>query len=275
MVPSEGKGTALKGEIKMETHGPRKTGWLAMGIMVALLPFAGQTTQGQDLDTERWQLRVTPYLWAAGVDGHLKVRDTKVDVDVPFRDVWDSLDFAAMAHIEAQKGRWGLLSDVIYLALSTEKDLNVANARLDLDTWIVEFGGFYRLVDWSGDRRLPMSLDVLLGGRYWNVDADLRVGPLRRDGDASWVDPFVGLRWTGELTDWFSLYARGDVGGFGIYDDASKFTWSADGGAAFKLSQCVTVLAGYRALNIDKHGHQDLAANLTFAGPVLGLMIRF
>ncbi len=259
----------------METHGLRETGLLAVGILVASLPFVRQAAQGQDLGTDRWQLSVTPYMWLSGIDGDVKVRDTEVGVDVPFADILDALDFGALLHIEAQKGRWGLLSDVIYLALSTDKDLNVVNAKLDIDSWIVEFGGFYRLGAWSGDRRLPMSLDVLVGGRYWNLDVDLTIGPLGREASAGWVDPFIGLRWTGELTDWLGLYARGDIGGFDIYDEASKLTWNVDAGAAFNLSKSVVLLAGYRALNIDREEHHNLEADLTLAGPEVGLMIRF
>jgi hypothetical protein len=259
----------------MKTRGFRETGLLTVGVLVASLSFGGRAAHGQGLDTDRWQLSVTPYGWLAGLQGDVKVRDTTVHVDVPFHDILDALDFTAMVHIEARKGKWGLLSDVMYLATSTEKDLNVVNAKLDQDMWIVEFGGFYRLGDWSGDRRLPMSLDALVGGRYWNLDTDLTIGPLSRGASADWVDPFVGLRWIGRLTDWLSLYARGDIGGFGIYDEASKLTWNADGGAAFNLSKNVALLAGYRALNIDRRERHNLDADLTILGPEVGLIIRF
>jgi hypothetical protein len=259
----------------MKTHGLRETSLLTVGIMVASLPLVGQAAQGQDLDTDRWQLSVTPYGWLAGLQGDVKVRDTTVHVDVPFHDILDALDFTAMVHIEAQKGRWGLLSDVMYLAVSTSKDLNIVDAQLDQDMWIVEFGGFYRLADWSGSSRLSMSVDALIGGRYWNMDADLDIGPLSRNSNADWIDPFIGLRWIGRLTDWLSLYARGDIGGFGVYDDASRLTWNADGGAAFNLSKSVALLAGYRALNIDRPERHNLDADLTILGPEVGLIIRF
>jgi hypothetical protein len=259
----------------MKTHGLGETNLLAVGIMVAFLSFAGQAAQGQDPGTDRWQLSVTPYGWLAGVQGDVKVRDTTVHVDVPFHDILDALDLTAMVHIEAQKGRWGLLSDVMYLAVSTDKDLNVASARLDQDMWIVEFGGFYRLLDRPVGPGLPMSVDALLGGRYWNLDTDLTIGPLSRSSNIDWVDPFIGLRWIGRLTDRLSLYARGDIGGFGVYDEASKLTWNADGGAAFHLSKNVALLAGYRALNIDRRERDNFDADLTILGPEVGLIIRF
>jgi hypothetical protein len=265
----------IRREIQMGTHGLRETRLLAVGIMMASLSFMGRAAQGQDLEPDRWKLSATPYMWLSGINGDVKVRDTEVDVDVPFSDILDALDFGALVHIEAQKGRWGLLSDVIYLALSTDKDLNVVNAKLEIDTWIVELGGFYRLGAGSRDSKTPMSLDVLVGGRYWNLDTELTIGPLGREATAGWVDPFVGLRWIGELTDWFALYVRGDIGGFGIYDEASKLTWNVDAGAAFNLSKSVALLAGYRALNIDRRERHNLDADLTLAGPEVGLMIRF
>jgi hypothetical protein len=259
----------------MKAHRLLRTGLVAIGMMAVFLHFTGHSAQGQDLDSDGWQLSVMPYFWFSGVEGDAKVRGNEVDVDVGFDDIWDALDFGGQVHIEAQKGRWGLLLDPIYLALSADKELNVLNAKIEMDMWIVEFGGFYRIGDWSGDRGFPMSLDVLVGGRYWNLETELEIGPLSRESNTDWVDPFVGLRWIGELTDWLLVYVRGDIGGFAIYDDASESTWNVQAGPAVKLSKNVTLLLAYRALSVDKEEGNNLEADLTFAGPEIGLHIQF
>lgn len=252
-----------------------KTRLLVLGVMVASLPCAGQAAAGQDLDSDRWQWSVTPYFWLSGLDGDVRIRETEVDVGVGFDDVWDALDFGAQVHIEAQKGRAGLLVDPTYLALSVDKELNIANAELEMKIWIVEFGGFYRIGDWSGAKSFPSSLDVLVGGRCWNLDVELDIGPLRRESDSAWVDPFVGLRWITQLTDQLLLVVRGDVGGFAIYDDASEFTWNIYAGGGVKLSKNLTFLAGYRVLNVDREEGSNFEADLTMAGPEIGLLIQF
>jgi hypothetical protein len=258
----------------MRRHKSRRTTLAVVGMMMVFLSGPGPRARGQELDPDRWRLSVTPYFWASGVTGDVTVRGNRVDVDVGFNEILDAFDFGGLVHIEAQKGRWGLFVDTIYLALSTDKDLNVVNAKLELDQWIVEFAGFYRLLDQPGYQGWPMSVDVLLGGRYWNIDADLDIGPLGSNVSNDWVDPFVGLRWTGQFNKWLLAYVRGDVGGFGIYDDASKFTWNVEGGPIVKLSETFSIILAYKALNIDRD-QNELETNLTFAGPALGLYIQF
>ncbi len=115
--------------------------------------------------------------------------------------------------------------------------------RLLQTRWLVEFGGFYRLGNRPGAGSFPSSLDVLLGGRYWNLDAELDIGPLHRGSNTGWVDPFVGLRWIVQPIDWLRLVLRGDTGGFDLYSDASQFTWNVFAGGGVKLSKNLTALA--------------------------------
>ncbi|MGE5295295.1 MAG: hypothetical protein ACM3VT_10750 [Solirubrobacterales bacterium] len=245
-------------------------------MIAAFVLFAGHRAQGQALDSDGWHLSVTPYFWFSGIEGDVKVRDAEVDVDVGFDKIWDALDFGAQVHIEAQKGRWGLLLDPTYLALSVDDEsIDVVDAELEIDLWIVEFGGFYRIVDSLDRRGFPGALDVLLGGRYWSMETQLDIGPLSRESNDEWVDPFFGLRWTAQLTDKLLVLVRGDVGGFAIYEDASDFTWNVFAGPAMKLSKNMTLLVGYRALGIDRDEGDNSKADLTLAGPEIGLQFQF
>jgi hypothetical protein len=261
--------------MKMKSHKLLNTSLLAMGMMMASLHFTGQAAKGQDLESDRWQLSVTPYIWMTGMNGDVKVRGAEAEIDVGFDDIWDALDFAGQVHIEAQKGRWGLLLDPTYMALSADKELNVADAEMEIDIWIVEFGGFYRIMDSPGFKGRPMSLDVLAGGRYWDMETQLDIGALSGDAHSNWVDPFIGLRWVTQLTDRLLLHVRGDIGGLAVYDDASEFTWNVYAGLGFKLSEKMTLVTGYRALDLDREEGDDLETDLTMAGPEIGLHIQF
>jgi len=253
-----------------------RTGLLAVGMMALSLHLAGPAALGQDLHSDGWQLSVTPYFWFSGIEGDLTVRGNDVDVDAGFDDILDVLDYGVQVHVELQNGRWGLLVDPTFLAFSADDDqLDVLNADLETDLWIVEFGGFYRIVDALDEQGLPGAVDVLLGGRYWNMETELDIGPLNFESDNDWVDPFIGLRWIVQLTDRLLVHIRGDVGGFAIYDDASEFTWNVYAGPAMKLSKNVTFVSGYRALGIDKEKGNSFEADLTFAGPQIGLHIQF
>lgn len=259
----------------MKAHGLLKTRLLAMGMMMASLHCAGQAAQGQDVESDGWHLSVTPYLWMTGIEGDVTVRGNTADVDVGFDDIWDALDFAGQVHIEAQKGRWGLLLDPTFMALSADEELNVADAEMEIDMWIVEFGGFYRIMDSPGFKDRPMSLDVLGGGRYWDMETQLDIGAISGDAHSNWVDPFIGLRWVAQLADRLLLHIRGDIGGFAVYDDASEFTWNVYAGLGFNLSKKMTLVTGYRALDLDREEANKLEADLTMAGPQIGLHIQF
>jgi hypothetical protein len=260
---------------EMKVH--RVPGTVGLAILLLILAFQppGRSAYGQDSGSNELEISVTPYLWLAGIDGDLKVKGNEVDVDVDFcDDVWDALDFAGMVHIEATDGIWGVFVDPMYLSLSTDEDLGVADADIDIDMWTVEFGGFYRIAEWDTGGR-PSRLDVLGGGRYWYLESQVDIGPVSRKQKHDWVDPFVGLRWVGQMNDWLMLHARGDVGGFAVNEDASELTWNVYVGPGFILSENTTLLAGYRWLNIDREKGSDTETDLTFSGPMVGLYIRF
>jgi hypothetical protein len=220
---------------------------------------------------------VTPYFWFAGIEGDMKVRENKVDIDVGFSDVWDALDFGAAAHIEAKKGKWGILFDAMYLSLSTDEDLKPATAEVEFDIWTIELGGLYQIAEWpSGDGSgRKTTLELLGGGRYWDVDQEIEIGAVSRSMNPDWVDPFVGARLIVEMKDWLVLHLRGDVGGFAVSSDASEFTWNVFGGPAFKLSDKFSIVAGYRALGLDREKGSDFESDVTLHGPMLGAHIQF
>ena len=58
----------------------------------------------------------------------------------------------------------------------------------------------------------------------------------------SLVDPFVGLRGRLDVTDNLYVFARGDVGGFGV---GSDFVWNVNTGVGFDITEHFGVAAGY------------------------------
>ena len=246
---------------------------ISISIVLVLFGCICPSAFGQDNPTggEKWEFSVTPYFWMAGIEGDVTVKGNKADVDVDFDEILDVLDFGGQVHIEAQKGPWGLLFDLSFLALSSD-DLRPPNAEMELDMWIVELGGFYRLGDWptGGMNGGAMTLDLLAGGRYWQLDQEVEIGPLSRKTSQDWIDPFIGARLIMEMNDWLVWHLRGDVGGFAISDDASEFTWNVYVGPAFKISDKVTIVAGYRALGLNKERGSNLDADLKMHGPQVG-----
>ncbi len=95
---------------------------LAATALIGSPPAAAQDAAAA---SPRWELSVTPYLWATALKGDVGVGRIDADVDASFDDILDNLNFALMLSLEARKGRFGLLSDTVYANLED----NAATAR--------------------------------------------------------------------------------------------------------------------------------------------------
>lgn len=252
---------------------------------------------------DKWEFEVVPYLWMAAMKGDVTIKGVEANVDMSFSDIWNDLTFGAMLKIEARKGRWGIFLDTVYMNL--EDDIQgkrtftgplgqrtseiLADADISMKQWVLEFGGFYELVKTpvGQDKDKMMYLDLLVGGRYWYLSTDVDVNlvldttgstiarNISQSGSRDWIDPFVGLRTRIQLTKDLMLVLRGDIGGFGV---GSDFSWNAAGYFGYKVSDMISLWAGYRALGVDYKsgsGNSKFVYDMTFQGPVLGIGFRF
>jgi hypothetical protein len=114
-------------------------------------------------DPDRWECGGSAYLWAAGVEGTSSEGD---EIDVPFTDLLGSLDGGLMGILAAQKGRWTLIADVLYLSIHKETS-STANliglpVKLDVDMkpkgFVSTLGVAYRVIEND-----MTSLDLLVG----------------------------------------------------------------------------------------------------------------
>jgi hypothetical protein len=120
-----------------------------------------------------------------------------------------------------------------------------------------------------------VSLDLLVGGRLWNMDAEgTLVGPLavrQRSGSKTWVDPIIGISGRVELGSGFALQAEGDVGGFGLVSDVD---WQLLGTIQYQVADYLTLDAGYRYLAVD-FDDGGFLFDVALSGPIIGASIRF
>ena len=226
-------------------------------------------------DTNEWRFTLAPYVWGVGLSGDVGVFGRgPVDIDIPFSDILENLDFAAMGVAEAHNGTWGVFVDLNFTSLSAgksrsrtfEKDvldmeLEVAgevSAEADIKEFFGTFMGQWRAVDSD-----QITLDLMAGARYWKIDNDITVrgtltasGPLGAsvikelsgsDG-ASWVDPIVGIKSRIDTTTPVYFTGWGLVGGFGV---GSDLTWDVMGGVGYQWTEKFSTVLGYRALGVD------------------------
>lgn len=231
-------------------------------MRLELLLGATLTLAAPHANAQEWDWSLTPYLWAAGIDGDASVGPIQADLSVGFDDIVDVLDGAALMHVEAQTDSQGYFGDLVYL--STEIDEG-GRATTELDTTIVELGYL----------RKTSRIGLEFGIRYW--DFDLEIDPTTTlpvptaQGESDWIDGFVGIRNVRQLSDKWNLTTRANIGAGG-----TDFTYGIGVIFGRELNSGSQFVAGLKLLDID---YEDTTANgraftldMMFLGGTIGYM---
>jgi hypothetical protein len=233
------------------------------------------TPEAEQVVTEQgWTFTVAPYFWAAGISGEVASFGLPAaDVDASFSDIFDHLDFGAMAIGEARYDRYSIFGDIIYTKISgsagTPLGILASNVALSTETFAGLIGAGYSLLDDSSGR-----LEVIGGVRVWSVDTEISFsggildGVSRNDG-ATWVDAVVGLKGNYSITPEIYLTGWGLVGAGGADID-----WDVAGAIGYRFNDRIAAVAGYRALGVD-YRDDGLVFDVVQQGPILGLVVRF
>lgn len=230
-----------------------------------------------------WQFEATPYLWAAGLDGSVKVDNrpkSGLGVEQSFSDILSVLDFALMGTLEARKGSWGAVFDGVYFRVSDEGSVTgpLGFASLGASATITQqmytLLATYRAVEESS------AVDLVVGLRTmsvrWNVGIQASVPVLpaterRFLQTERWVDPVVGARIQHPLDARWTLVGYADIGGFGAGSDLS---WQLLGGVNYSFTPSVIGRVGYRYVSVD-YDKQAFTYDMAIAGVFLGIGIRW
>lgn len=262
-----------------------KQSWVAAGIALLLLCCPGKASAKEADDA--WQFEVTVYGWFSSIDGSLKYpmpAGSGGNISVDASDILSNLEMIFMGGFSAQKNRWSLLADVIYMDIGDDVNRTVvagpppgvpvnADVGLDLSSWILSGGVGYDLV--QCDRGV---LAVLGGVRYLGVDVDARMGlngPLPFPGPATeksqeqdMLDGIVGLRGYINLNDNWYLPYYADIG-----TGDSDLTWQLFAGVGYRFGWG-NVRLGYRYLKYELDDGK-LLEDLELSGPLLGVGFLF
>lgn len=254
--------------------------------MVLLLLCSSGTASAKEAD-DAWQFELTAYGWFSGIDGGLQYpvsAGSGGDISVDASDILENMEMIFMGGFSAQKNRWSLLADVIYMDVGNDVNRTVvagpapgvpvnADVGLDLSSWILSGGGGYDLV--QSDRGV---LTVVGGVRYLQVDVDARMGlngPLPFPGPAAekslekdLLDGIVGLRGYVNLNENWYLPYHADIG-----TGDSDLTWQLFAGIGYRFGWG-DIRLGYRYLKYEL-GDGKLLEDLALSGPLMGVGFRF
>jgi hypothetical protein len=249
-----------------------------MGLL--MLSFIAKYSTAQSpltpTESDKWKQSITLYSWLTAQNGNAVVRGRPVNVDISLSDALDalsSLDGAAMLHYEARKERFSAIADLFYVKLANNVTTVLGDTRYESSQTIAELATSYEIGKKDTNRNRLQSVEVLGGLRYNKLGLELR-GPLgvTAKGDQSWIDPFIGARFTQQLSPLWTFRTRFDIGGFSI-GDASDFTWNLILGLEYRLSDLWSLDVGWRWLdyNYDKgSGNSRFEYDVLQQGPILG-----
>jgi hypothetical protein len=243
-----------------------------MGALVlAASPCRAASMQYDDND---WHF-IAPlfYMWLFQTDGNLTLQGTTHNADLSIGGVLDHSDGNFQIYLEIDKGDWGLCVEPTILSFSGVRTSGGVRYKNSVDIILVDFCGTYRV--WHTQAPKPMSLYALAGGRYWNLDTEANgVGAApNASAHLNIIDPILGARFRMDVTEKLQFGIRGDMGGFGLSDKESHFTWQTWMDLSYDITKHFSLLGGYRALSLDYdegRGINTKGADLTFFGPVVG-----
>jgi len=242
---------------------------------------------------DEWRFNATIYAWlpSIGMDTSFPASSGS-SVDVTASDILNALNFTFMGAFGAQKGDWGVFTDVDYLDLSSStkqtRDLSVggidlpvdvtAKATLGIKGWLWTTVGSYRVVDHP-----DYTMDLVAGARMLNLSTDLKWSLTGNLGDPPIVDAsgkskvsdtlwdgvvgFKGRATFGDDHKWFVPYYL-DIG-----TGDSDLTWLGMLGAGYSFGWG-DVVGVWRYLDYNMPS-KDAIQNLNFNGPAIGVTVHF
>ena len=216
---------------------------LAVWLGVAATAHAQAPSDAESASAQKWAFSITPYLWAAGIDGDTAAAGVGSEIDTDYRFLsLDNLDFALALGAEARKGRWAALFDTMRVDFSDASDSGSIAAEAELSGGFLEASAALRAARVEG-------LEVVFGARYVELESTVRLTPgPSAQAQEGWLDPLVGARFTHAFNDRWSVTLRGDVGGFGV---SSELVTNVSAVFGLRLTDATTLRFGYRLLQMD------------------------
>ena len=234
-------------------------------------------------DNDKWQFEITPYLFAASMDGTVGLRGISADVDMSFNDIWERLDQAAMLRMSARKNNWVYVLDAIYFKIKDQQSSswqgplgNTSTAQLnaDMTQQVYSVAAGRRVLDQKA------KVEVLGVARYTRLATSLNLavttgsnllpdGSRAVSGKESWWDAAIAVQASTPIASKWDLVGYADVGGGG-----SKLTYQLLAGVNWQFTKPVSAKFGYRYFYQD-YQNGAFKWDMADSGAYLGIGFKF
>ena len=224
-----------------------------------------------------WRVGISVYGWFPGVHGTVGALGYDAGLRVPFTDVFHTVQGMIPIAVEADKGRFLMPIDYLWLKLGVDTAIPVANplavgtdksadSRFTQSILTPKVG--FRLV--NADH---FKVDALAGARYWHVSLNNTFYPSGSNISRStqWVDGVGGARFIVPFGEKVSITAAGDAGAGG-----SDLDYQAVGLLNLNFNRTFGMAFGWRYLYEDYRPIMNqFVYNPTISGAIAGLNFNF
>lgn len=220
-----------------------------------------------------WDFSVSLYLWTSDTTITTDTPRGEVESELSFSDALEDLDFAFMGTAEARRGPWGVVTDLLYVDLSSEGDspAGVAFSGVEADSDTTVLSGYlaYRVYE---DPKVAFDLGAGLRAFWINSDTSL-IGAGRPtetfSDDENFVDPVVAARLRVGFNEKWVGTVFVDAGGNG-----DSQTWQALATVGYEINDNWVLQGGYRYMKAEWDTEFG-DTSLELSGPILGAVYRF
>lgn len=228
----------------------------------------------QTSDNSDWQVAFSPYLYMTGLSGTIGARGREAEIDLSFGDIIDNFKFGIMGTLDVKKGRFVVLSDVLWLKLDKERETPgdlYSSSQLGVNMFMFDTEAGYRVYESEEG-----SFDVLGGFRMMSVETNLNFRSGILPGfDVSerktWATPVFGVRGLVNVSPKVFLNGKFDIGG-GLGAD---FTDQIYLGGGYRFTKSIALVGGWRYLKTDYDDSEGFLFDTSMNGIMVGARFSF
>jgi hypothetical protein len=200
--------------------------------------------------------------------GTTTIRGFEADTDLDLGQLLSSLKWATSLRGSVEHDRWGLLTDLSYVRLSADSARTTPAGRFTGKASVATTEGLYDLAvryrfgDPEAAVAAPGRFSIIPYAGVRVIDAQLDVnaqirgnGPLglvfERQGNfgRTWAQPLIGLQGSVFVTPKLRLFARGDIGGFGLSGE-KDLSGNAQVGLGYAVGNNTDINLSWRYLGL-------------------------
>lgn len=243
---------------------------MKMRLTIMVLLACGLSVGSARAASNDWQFELTPYVWAAGMDGDIEVAGRSAEVEVGFEDLIDKVDIAGSFLGVVQKGMWVNWLQVDYLALSNDERpaaLGGAKVEVESDTLILTAATGIQLGLWSEGQ----TIDIMGGVRYVRMENELSISGVGSFDETNDIyDAVLVLRPSMQLTKRLRFNPTLSIGA-----GDSDLTYELMPQFQYDFTDALAMRVGYRRLYYDFEGDRGNSFDGALHGFFIGLGLTF